>query len=338
MSAIDGYAIHIDDLAQPLSCWHLGRSIAAGNPEERQMEAGTALPISTGARIPANCASVIPRERAILDQGQLRLSSPPRPGDNIRRMGEDAFASQLVLRPGIMISPAAIGALASFGVENVSVFRRPKVALLVTGDEVGRQICDANGPMIAAALCQRGISLVHRQLASDDVTELRSHMKAAIAAVDSDLFISTGGISVGERDFIRPLLDELGATVHFHGVAMRPGKPVLFATLSDGRQFFALPGNPVAAIVCFRFFVATALSAMQGLEIEEGRCIPETVPGKDGLTVFLKATQLPDGFPRPLPGQESHKMLPLIDADCWMSVRNMNGEIQARVHPMDACF
>lgn len=172
----------------------------------------------------------------------------------------------------------------------------------------------------------------------DDRCTLRQEINSLLSDGAADLIISTGGVSIGPRDYILDVLKELGAVIHFHGVAMRPGKPVLFATLPGGLPYFGLPGNPVAALVGFRFFVSTGLRKMQGLPVEQGTYFDLNLDGRKDLTVVLKAPAKLGDAPVILAGQESHKMLPLIGSNCWIAVTDTGGLRTTRHFPLNARF
>jgi molybdopterin molybdotransferase len=234
-----------------------------------------------------------------------------------------------VLPAGRVVHAAIIGALCAYGVASLSVHRRPRIALLPTGDELrsvgersaGAAIFDANGPMIKALLEDSGAAVDLQAPVPDRRDAAMARLEALLAA-DADMIVTTGGVSAGERDHLPSVLRDLGARVHFHGVRMRPGKPVLFATLPDGRPVFALPGNPVSALIGARFFIGRALRAMAGMDAEPRLDVADAPPGRAGLTLVLKARRdiRADGRATAtiLPGQQSHILRPLLDADCWL--------------------
>lgn len=214
-----------------------------------------------------------------------------------------------------------MGALASYGVETIRVCRSPRIALFSTGDELGSAMPDANAPIIAGAIAELGFEAPCPEILRDNRQYIADAIRAALAGTP-DIIISTGGVSVGAHDHIAEVLEDLGATVHFHGVAMRPGKPVLFARLPNGTLYFGLPGNPVAALPGFRFFVIQAFRTMLDRGPEKRVAVSAPTGGKPGLTVFLKAMFDPtqDRAVILLDGQESHKLRPLVCADRWVSV------------------
>jgi molybdopterin molybdotransferase len=213
---------------------------------------------------------------------------------------------------------------------------RPTVAIITSGDEVRPldqagpgDVIDTNGPMIAALLTQAGCRVIRCPAVGDDAGQLERTL-ADVLAGPVDMLITTGGVSAGDRDLIPGVIAALGAQIHFHGVAMRPGKPVLFATLPDGRPIFALPGNPVAALVGARFFVMRALRIMAGCAVEAP--ISRGADSEDGVTRILKVRATGNHGVDILPGQQSHMLRPLLDADAWL-VRG--GGQPSALYPLD---
>lgn len=336
MSAMDGYALpsaatDAATEATPVRIPIAGVSFAGHAPTAGLV--GGAYEITTGAAIPAGCDAVLVAERAGLsaDGRALLVDQPIGRGSNIRRAGEDVEAGELILKAGCTIDAAAIGALACYRVAEVLVRRPPLIAVITTGDELVPPtdgtclvVCDSNGPMVVAQACEAGARAWLAPAVPDRAQDIAVAIERVIAEQRPDIVVSTGGVSVGQRDCVPEALDALGATVHFHGVAMRPGKPVLFATLPDGTLFFGLPGNPVAAYVGFRFFVTAALRAMLGLEPEAGRAVDADTQPRIGTTLVLKANErFVDGRSRieVAPGQQSHIMRPLLTANRWLVVR-----------------
>jgi molybdopterin molybdotransferase len=294
---------------------------------------GATYPISTGAKMPIGCDTVITTERARLIEREgrrfLSFRMPETAGRNVRRQGEDAQTGELVLPSGRRITAEAIGALASYGLSHVPVFRCPRITIIPTGDElVGistpNAIPDSNGPMIAASAASLGLPVQCHAPVGDDPEQIERAFRAVLANGSTDILISTGGVSTGDHDHIAAVLRAMGARVYFHGVRMRPGKPVLFAKLADGTLFFGLPGNPVASLLGFRFLVLAAVRAMLGRSPETGA--PETVDvaGREGTTLFLRAHRGSSSHGQSnieiLPGQQSHMMRSLLAANCWLSV------------------
>jgi molybdopterin molybdotransferase len=266
-SAMDGYALRSEDTtAAPARLAVLG-DLPAGSYSNRALEPGTALRIMTGAAIPPGADAVAQVE--ITDGGgdavTIRREVPK--GANIRRRGEDMRAGELILRDGVRLGAGEAAAAAIAGRAVVAVGRRPSVAIVATGDELaepGRatsgRVVDSNSVALSALVRETGGVAVRRASARDS---LDATVQAIESAAESDFIVTTGGVSVGAYDFVKDALTALGAKTHFWRIAMKPGKPLVFATLRD-RVFFGLPGNPVSAMVCFILFVAPALRRAQG--------------------------------------------------------------------------
>lgn len=345
-SAMDGFAVVAADAAgaspeKPVRLELVGesRAGAAATP----VSAPGACAISTGAPIVPPFDAVVAKERVVRERSAVLLTEPVGLGRNIRRRGEDARQGDIVATRGQLVTPEVIGALCCFGVPEIDAIRLPRVVVLTTGDELRRAggtgdhfVHDSNGPMIAAMMQQAGLAPHLVTPAPDEPGALVTSIEQALAAAP-DLIISTGGISVGDHDQVPAALQALGATIHFRGVAMRPGKPVLFATLPNGSLYFGLPGNPVAAAVGARFFVIAAIRAMLGLRRERGCAVAMGAPdGTDNVgTRILKARWHPGPPPTVTlaPDQRSHTMRPLLDCNNWV-VRSVdpNGD------PIWTCF
>ena len=269
-SAMDGFAVRAADT--PGSLRIAGES-SAGTPFDGVLQSGEAVTISTGAVIPDGADAVVPVEET------LRATTGPSedhveiPGEtdvdaHIRPPGSDIHAGQLLLDPGARIGAAQIGAVASAGLQALRCTRKPRVAILGTGSELRQlgeqlgpgEIYDSNLPMLRAALHTAGAE-VTRIGTVEDTPE--AHREALDRALDYDVVISTGGVSVGPHDLVRGVGASLGVEEVFWRVALRPGKPIWFGA-RDRTLVFGLPGNPVSTLVCFELFVRPALLAMQG--------------------------------------------------------------------------
>ena len=330
-SAMDGFAVVAADIAdaspeRPVRLDLVGESRAGA--AAAMVSVPGACAISTGAPIATPFDAVVAKERVVREASAVLLTESVGLGRNIRRRGEDARQGDVVATRGQLVTPEVIGALCCFGVSEIGAVRLPRVVVLTTGDELRRAngssehfVHDSNGPMIAAMMQQAGLAPQLVMPARDDPEAMATSIKQAMATAP-DLIISTGGISVGDHDQVPAALQALGATIHFRGVAMRPGKPVLFATLPNGCLYFGLPGNPVAAAVGARFFVIAAIRAMLGLGRERGCTAAMAVPGGADTvgTRILKARW----YPGPPPvvtlaaDQRSHTMRPLLDCNSWV--------------------
>ena len=332
-SAMDGYAVRDADLG---SRPKISGDIAAGGAP-RALPPGEAMRISTGAPVPAGADRIVAREWARMENGRLVVDPSCCHGANIRLAGEDMTAGAMLLPAGAMITPDRIGALLAAGVTGVAVRRLPTVALLSTGSELATadpdaRVIDSNGPMIAAAVAGLGLAARRFGAVADDPAMI----DAVLDQTMEDIVISSGGVSVGEHDLIRSAIERRGATILFHGLAMRPGKPILFAVLPDGRLFFGLPGNPVAALVGFRFFVTAALRFLLGLEREDGIEARLDMDGRPATTLFLRArtSRSRDGslcIETAGLDQRSHVLSSVAAADSWLRVDQRDDEVACRL-------
>jgi molybdopterin molybdotransferase len=276
-SSMDGYALRSDDTrtagADAPARLTVGGRVAAGAVAERALESGEAFRIFTGAPLPEGADSVIPQEDVTLDDTTLLIPRRVRPGDFVRPRGEDMRTGERVLQRGRTLGPAEIGLLATLGRAQVNVVKRPRVGILSTGDEIvdlgetpGRgQIPNSNTYSLAAQVAEAGALPVNLGIARDRLEDIETRLGWGLAC---DVLISSAGVSVGEHDFVKAALAQLGAEQHLWLVDMRPGKPVAFATIAAGLKrllpVFALPGNPVSAMVTFELFVRPALLRMAG--------------------------------------------------------------------------
>jgi molybdopterin molybdotransferase len=246
----------------------------AGRPYEGRLEPGTAVAISTGAVVPEGAGAVVPIEQAEVS-GQAVTVGEPGEGDNIRRAGEDVRPGDELLAAGTELSPGALGVLASVGRPTARCARRPRVAIVATGDELAGpgaplgpgQIWSSNATALAAQVRLAGGSPTAAADAADEPGQVRDAIAAALDG--ADVVCVSGGVSVGPHDHVKGALRELGAREAFWGVALRPGKPTWFGTAERGGRrvlAFGLPGNPVSALVTFLLFARPALRAMQGAD------------------------------------------------------------------------
>lgn len=281
-SAMDGFALKSETLAaasndNPVALEIIGR-IAAGEAAPSKMPGhGQCYEIMTGAPMPPGCDCVIPVEYSERAQGQALFRKTVRKDENVRHAGEDFAAGETVLTQGMALKAQHILPLATLGIGQVNVLRRPKIALLSTGLEVvddlkaplqAGQIYNSSGPYLSNMLPLFGADILYSGTVSDDPAVFRQKLEQAVNA-KADLIVSTGAVSAGAYDFISKALEAAGAEILFHKVKIRPGKPVLFAKLPDGGPFYiGLPGNPVASAAGLRFFVCPLIRAMQGLEAE----------------------------------------------------------------------
>jgi molybdopterin molybdotransferase len=265
-SAMDGYAV----IAGAAAELELIGEARAGHPAEAAVRPGTAIAISTGAPVPEGATAVVPVEHTEAAGAAVRVPDTE-PGANIRRAGEDIAAGETVLRAGEALEPAGLGVAASVGRASLSCALRPRVALLVTGDELTDPgeplapggIYSSNAYALAAQVERAGATLAMRERVADTAQATRAALGSALD--EADVVVVSGGVSVGPHDHVKPALAELGVEQRFWGVSLRPGKPAWFGTLGD-KLAFGLPGNPVSAMVTFQLFVRPALAALQGAD------------------------------------------------------------------------
>ena len=265
-SAMDGYAFahgSLRGLSLPV-CGFL----PAGTIRTEAVPPGEAIKIMTGAIIPSDCDTVVPIEDVLTTPEGITLKDVSKRGSHVRKRGGDVGADEHVFTAGTLIRPQEVGMLASFGKTKASVYRKPVVAILATGDELVEpdgerlpgKIINSNSLSVAAQVLEAGGTPVMLGIARDDRVVTRAMLLKSLAA---DVIITSGGVSVGDHDFVKEVIEEMGGELKFWKINMKPGKPLAFAVVAD-KPLFALPGNPVAAMVGFEMFVRPALLAMMG--------------------------------------------------------------------------
>ena len=334
-SAMDGYALVAGEGGQlPV----VGES-RAGHPFEGTLAPGAAVRISTGAPLPAGADAVVPVERAEAADGVVTVP-PTRPQANVRLAGEDVRAGQPVLGPGVVLGPAELGMAASLGRAELRCAVRPRLALLVTGDELAEpgeplapgRIYSSNGWALAAQAERAGAQLVLRETVRDSAEGTRAALERALAA--ADVVCVSGGVSVGEHDHVKGALAELGAEQRFWGVALKPGKPTWFG--ARGKVLgFGLPGNPVSAMVTFQLFVRPALLALQGAApgaVRTSAVLAQPVVMSNAREQALRVCLDPAeaGWRAVLTGaQGSHRLSSMLGADALALIPAGEGELGA---------
>ena len=268
-SAMDGYALNADDLAASgATTLKIIGAAFAGAPFNGKVATGECVRIMTGASIPQGLDTVIPQELVQADADSIQISNPPKRGANVRYAGEDLAQGQVVLPVGHLIRPADLGLIASLGQGEVTVYRQLRVSFFSTGDEltgIGQalktgQIYDSNRYTIFGMLSRLGVELQDLGAIPDDPVLLEKTLSKA--ANNSDVVITSGGVSVGEADYMKELLQKLGQVL-FWKIAMKPGRPLAYGKIGNA-HYFGLPGNPVAVMVTFYQFVRQAMLVMMG--------------------------------------------------------------------------
>ena len=342
-SSMDGYALIAADLAgadrhNPATLQVIG-DVAAGAMPSVTLTPGTAVRIMTGAPLPAGADAVVPvedtdeawrnRERPLPEQ--IQVSRAVKAGDYIRHAGEDIESGQKVLDKGHILRPQEVGVLASLGIDQISVIRRPRVAILATGDELLEldqplqpgKIRNSNGYTQAAQVLALGAEPIQLGIAGDTETAVREKLQAGLDA-NVDLFISSAGVSVGAYDVVKAVLEREG-NVGFWRVRMRPGKPLAYGTY-HGVPYLGLPGNPVSAMVSFERFARAAIRKMAGHIRLSRPTLTATVQNaieSDGRESYIRAvvTSHGNGYEATLTGEQgSHIMTSLVKANALLIV------------------
>jgi molybdopterin molybdotransferase len=267
-SMMDGYAVRAADTRDPTPIAVIGTQPAGPDLQLKIEAPRQAIRIFTGAPLPTGCDAVIMQEDVTVIDNSISCTDPVVPGENIRLLGSDLCSGQLLLQPGDLISPGRIGLLASQGLTHLPVYRLPRIAILSTGDELvppgtapllPGQLYNSNGSMIAALLLQLGLPVTELAHSPDSLTDTTSILRRL--SEQNDVIILSGGVSVGDKDHVKPALSELGMPPQLWRIKIKPGKPFLFTHRSMPKPLFVfgLPGNPVSTFVTFQLFVRPAL-------------------------------------------------------------------------------
>jgi molybdopterin molybdotransferase len=295
-SAMDGWAVrHADVASAPATLRVIGEA-PAGPARDRRVDPGTAIKIFTGSVVPPGADTVVRVEYSAMRGSDVVIEQAEPLGANIRLAGEDIAQGMVVLAAGTLIGPADVGVLASVGRSAVAVHRRPRVAILSTGAELVEvdetpgpgQVVNSNAWVLAAAATEAGADATVWPIVRDRFEDIRDHLAEAATA---DVVLSTGGVSVGDYDFVNEALAAVGVEPIFWRVAQKPGKPLSFGRRGS-HIFFGLPGNPVSALVCFYVYVRPALRKLGGharlhLPMVQARLAVDTKKAKD-LTEFVR--------------------------------------------------
>jgi molybdopterin molybdotransferase len=301
-SAMDGYAVRASDVedaseSRPVRLKVL-ETVGAGVMPSMRIEAGQAVRTMTGAPIAMGGDAIVPVERTRGTDAEVEILNAAERGAFIRPCGEDLKRGELVISMGKVLSPSDLGMLASLNRSMVDVYRRPRVAIVATGDELvdvdtvptGAQVINSSAYALTAAIRETGGEPIMLKVARDRPEDVRARLAEALAF---DVVLTTGGVSVGQFDHVKVVLDELGLRQLFHGVAQRPGRPLKFGTIG-GRPIFGLPGNPVSTMVCFYLYVCPALRRMTNrsdlaLPRITARCATD-IQKANNLTEFVRVT------------------------------------------------
>ncbi|MBL7899098.1 MAG: molybdopterin molybdotransferase MoeA, partial [Crocinitomicaceae bacterium] len=265
-SAMDGYAVNFDtDILQ----YRLAGEIPAGSSENFNLKKGEAVRIYTGSAVPDTANCVVQQEIVVVENDHIKFTSEVKLSMNIRQKGEQIQQKAVALKKGDVLNPAAIGFLATLGLTEVLVYSKPKIFILTTGSELINpgetlrhgQIFESNSIMISSLLHEKGFTDVTIERVKDDLEDTIKKIKEALELCD--LLLISGGISVGDYDFVKEALKQNNVNEHFHKIRQKPGKPILFGTKGK-KMIFALPGNPASALTCLYIYVLPALNKVAG--------------------------------------------------------------------------
>jgi len=337
-AAMDGFAVRFDEIAgtsdsAPVTL-PVSQELAAGALAVAPLAAGTCVRIMTGAPVPDGADTVVPFEQTSgFERETVEFYKAPKQGANIRHAGEEVKAGELLVAPGTRITPAEIGLLATFGQASAMVALQPKISIITVGDELrlpGEKaeplaIYNSNLAMLAACLEAAGAQIVEMRQLRDDREAIREALASAID--ESDMVITAGGISTGQYDFMHETLDELGVKQKFWKVAQKPGKPFYFGSTAAGTLCFALPGNPISALVCLLEYALPALALMQGATPAPKftALLDEPFPADRKRHRFLFGkTRIENGVLRCRVSQQtdSHMLTALSEADCLIEAES----------------
>jgi molybdopterin molybdotransferase len=334
---MDGFAVHAGDTPGTLP---VAFRVAAGSPSVDALPAGVAAGIATGGVVPEGADAVVPVELVAERNGDVEIPDAALPGAHIRPRGGDVRQGEVVVAAGTRLGAAQLGALAAAGVATVACHARPRVAVLATGSELRApgealgpgEIYESNRAAVATVLSGAG-ALVERLPVIVD--EEDAHRAALTRALEADVLVTTGGVSVGPHDLVRRIASGLGVEEVFWGVAVKPGKPLSFGVRGD-TLVFGLPGNPVSSLVGALLFVRPAVLALQGLadprpQLDTGR-LAAPLRRNERRDELVRARRRPGdeaAILEPLVGQDSHMIARAAAADALVHVPRGVGEIQA---------
>ncbi|MDZ7269203.1 MAG: molybdopterin molybdotransferase MoeA [candidate division KSB1 bacterium] len=329
-SSMDGYALRAADVAPaPVQLQVVG-FIPAGTFPDFQIQQGQAAKIMTGAPLPAGADSVQMIEKtrpAAGDRVEVLEAVPP--GHNVSPQGSEAAAGQVVARAGSFVSPAVIGLLAAVGKSRVRVYRRPAVAIIATGDELVEidqtpklgQIRNSNSFALAAQVARLGATARLWGMARDQQQQIRELLQRGLAC---EVVVLTGGVSMGDLDLVEDVFQELGLQIHFNKVAVKPGKPVVFATCGD-KLVFGLPGNPVSAATTFELLVRPAIRKLMGFSVYSNQIVAAQLEApiinRSQREYYAPATAWYDGRQfrvRPLASKGSGDQVTYAQSNCYL--------------------
>lgn len=335
-SSMDGYAFSFADLAKRNSFSIVGES-AAGNNVPFTISSQSAARIFTGAAVPDGADTVVMQEKIQLHNGSIIVNDEHlEKGNNVRIKGSEISKGQLALASGTYLNAAAVGFLANIGVTNVKIYPKPSVSAILTGNELKSpgsaleygEVFESNSFALQAALQQLHIQRISVLTSKDDPAQLKLVLQQAMS--ESDLILLTGGVSVGDYDFVRATAEDCGVQTLFHRIKQRPGKPLYFG-VTGSKVIFGLPGNPSSVLACYYEYVVPAIGLMCASTLQARIVnVPLSTPfsKKIPFTQFLKGYYDGESV-LPLAGQESYKMNSFAKANCLIVLKEEDIECKA---------
>ncbi len=340
-SSMDGFAIQFKDLHQELI---IQDELPAGSFKQLLLESGAAIKVFTGGLVPDGADTIVQKEWVEILQDSIRiLPNPVEEGMHIRLPGSEIAQNNLALPAGTLITASMVGFIASMGYGAVKVYRKPKIAIVITGNELVSpgnpllpgQVYESNSFALRALLQEQGIQHVQVFYAKDHLQETAYTLSEALQS--NDIVLLTGGVSVGDYDFVVAACMQEGIEQVFHRVAQKPGKPLFFG-VKDEKLVFGLPGNPASVMSCFKQYVMPAIQVMSGKAIEEpiwGK-LKHSYHKSSSLCFFLKA-RVENGIVSILGGQASYQQNSFVEANCWIELDGPQQQFEqfsmVKLHP-----
>ncbi|MFN0202159.1 MAG: gephyrin-like molybdotransferase Glp [Bacteroidia bacterium] len=328
-SAMDGYAIHFDSWKKGAPLPIVGM-IVAGETATFTLKAGEAMRIFTGAPVPEGADTVVMQEKVKVIDNQLYIEDEKLvKAANVRPKASQTAKNNLVVPKNTLLTAGRIGLLASLGIEKVKLYAKPRVSLLITGKELiaagnplqHGQVYESNSATLKAALAEMGIEISQKHLVSDELAATVTEIQHLLT--QTDILLITGGISVGDYDYVKTALEQIGVTQLFYKVAQKPGKPIYVGKL-ENKIIFALPGNPASVHTCFYRYVKPFLLQTMGhfspFEPTYYPTLTHDFEKNNALTLLLKAKLSPNGTVEILSHQESYKMNSYVEANGFVVI------------------
>lgn len=323
-SNVDGYAVCYDE--QENKDWKVIAEIKAGDNSTVILKTGEAARIFTGAKVPEGSTMLIMQEKVSRTENTITSTENLKEGEHIRKKGAQIKKEQLAIKTNTVCAPAVIGFINTLGINKIEVFKKPEIAIVITGNELESagnnltegKVYESNATTLTTALLAMGLKVSHTVFVQDNKEELKNAIAELLPTID--VLLISGGISVGDYDFVKEVVEEIGTTTLFYKVAQKPGKPLYYGK-NKNKIVFGLPGNPASTLTCFYEYVFPALKKLQGRKNVFLQTVTvttnKTIQKKSGLAHFLKASVI-DSIAEPLDGQESFIIKSLTEANAFI--------------------